>query len=263
MTTASLSKSSKQLDCTPRAARDQRSLPELLLRESRKSCCFALSQAEERQQERRILPDRYLRHPPPRRQESHRGAGGDAEDVLAVNTRQQLAEVDAIMQDRIQRQLRDSGVTIVSADEHVHRSRRDHRAGHGDSAVHASSAAIASIGADCVIGPFASCRAKASCPKARRSREMCVGSRRPWLSSVAIESERDLQLTANDLCSKPTPTNSRSSPAGPTRSWRRRSANISSIPLGRGRTELFPDGELIVKVEEDVRGRDCFIVQPT
>lgn len=35
------------------------------------------------------------------------------------------------------------------------------------------------------------------------------------------------------------------------------------IPLGRGRTELFPDGEVIVKVEEDVRGRDCFIVQPT
>src|SRR5437763_4712901 len=35
------------------------------------------------------------------------------------------------------------------------------------------------------------------------------------------------------------------------------------IPLGNGRTELFPDGELIVKVEEDVRGRDCFIVQPT
>jgi ribose-phosphate pyrophosphokinase len=35
------------------------------------------------------------------------------------------------------------------------------------------------------------------------------------------------------------------------------------IPLGRGRTELFPDGELIVKVEEDVRGRDCFVVQPT
>lgn len=35
------------------------------------------------------------------------------------------------------------------------------------------------------------------------------------------------------------------------------------LPLGRGRTELFPDGELIVKVEEDVRGRDCFIFQPT
>jgi ribose-phosphate pyrophosphokinase len=26
---------------------------------------------------------------------------------------------------------------------------------------------------------------------------------------------------------------------------------------------LFPDGELIVKVEEDVRGRDCYVVQPT
>jgi ribose-phosphate pyrophosphokinase len=35
------------------------------------------------------------------------------------------------------------------------------------------------------------------------------------------------------------------------------------LPMGRGRTELFPDGECIVKVEEDVRGRDCYIVQPT
>ena len=35
------------------------------------------------------------------------------------------------------------------------------------------------------------------------------------------------------------------------------------IPLGRGQTELFPDGELIVKVDEDVRGRDCYVVQPT
>src|SRR5690348_2089917 len=35
------------------------------------------------------------------------------------------------------------------------------------------------------------------------------------------------------------------------------------IELGRGKTELFPDGELIVRVEEDVRGRDCYVVQPT
>jgi ribose-phosphate pyrophosphokinase len=35
------------------------------------------------------------------------------------------------------------------------------------------------------------------------------------------------------------------------------------VPLGTGRTELFPDGELIVKVDEDVRGRDCYIVQST
>jgi ribose-phosphate pyrophosphokinase len=35
------------------------------------------------------------------------------------------------------------------------------------------------------------------------------------------------------------------------------------IPMGRGRTELFPDGELLVKIDEDVRGRDCYVVQPT
>ena len=35
------------------------------------------------------------------------------------------------------------------------------------------------------------------------------------------------------------------------------------IPLGQARTELFPDGELLVKVDEDVRGRDCFVVQST
>ncbi|HBZ97323.1 MAG: ribose-phosphate pyrophosphokinase [Phycisphaerae bacterium] len=35
------------------------------------------------------------------------------------------------------------------------------------------------------------------------------------------------------------------------------------LPIGQGQTELFPDGELIVRVEEDVRGRDCFVVQST
>src|SRR3954470_12479837 len=35
------------------------------------------------------------------------------------------------------------------------------------------------------------------------------------------------------------------------------------IPLGRGKTDLFPDGDLIVKVDEDVRGRDCYVIQPT
>ncbi|HEY7090042.1 MAG TPA: NTP transferase domain-containing protein [Tepidisphaeraceae bacterium] len=38
-----------------------------------------------------------------------------ADDVIAPNTRQQLAEADAVMQERIQRMLRDSGVTIVSS----------------------------------------------------------------------------------------------------------------------------------------------------
>ncbi|MFK7962162.1 MAG: ribose-phosphate diphosphokinase [Phycisphaerales bacterium] len=35
------------------------------------------------------------------------------------------------------------------------------------------------------------------------------------------------------------------------------------IPPARATTEPFPDGELIVKLDEDVRGRDCFVVQPT
>jgi ribose-phosphate pyrophosphokinase len=35
------------------------------------------------------------------------------------------------------------------------------------------------------------------------------------------------------------------------------------LPVGQGHTEIFPDGELLVKIEEDVRGRDCFVVQST
>ena len=35
------------------------------------------------------------------------------------------------------------------------------------------------------------------------------------------------------------------------------------IPLGQAETVQFPDGELLVKLAEDVRGRDCFIVGST
>ncbi len=35
------------------------------------------------------------------------------------------------------------------------------------------------------------------------------------------------------------------------------------LPVGQGHTDIFPDGELIVKLEEDVRGRDCYIIQST
>ncbi len=35
------------------------------------------------------------------------------------------------------------------------------------------------------------------------------------------------------------------------------------LPMGQGHTEMFPDGEVLVKIEEDVRGRDCFVVQST
>lgn len=35
------------------------------------------------------------------------------------------------------------------------------------------------------------------------------------------------------------------------------------LPMGQGNTDMFPDGELMVKIEEDVRGRDCFVLQST
>ena len=35
------------------------------------------------------------------------------------------------------------------------------------------------------------------------------------------------------------------------------------IPVARAMVETFPDGETLVRVEDDVRGRDCFVVQPT
>jgi len=35
------------------------------------------------------------------------------------------------------------------------------------------------------------------------------------------------------------------------------------MPLGKAKITSFPDGELLVKLEEDVRGRDVFIIQPT
>jgi ribose-phosphate pyrophosphokinase len=35
------------------------------------------------------------------------------------------------------------------------------------------------------------------------------------------------------------------------------------IDMGLATSELFPDGEVIVRVDEDVRGRDCFVVQST
>jgi len=43
----------------------------------------------------------------------------------------------------------------------------------------------------------------------------------------------------------------------------KRICDYLQIPLGRSATEVFPDSELIVRVDEDVRGRDCFIIQPT
>jgi len=35
------------------------------------------------------------------------------------------------------------------------------------------------------------------------------------------------------------------------------------VPLGGAKIEKFPDGEKIIRVEDDVRGRDCFVIQST
>jgi ribose-phosphate pyrophosphokinase len=40
-------------------------------------------------------------------------------------------------------------------------------------------------------------------------------------------------------------------------------ADYMDLELGKARIDLFPDGEVLVKVDEDVRGRDCFVIQPT
>ena len=35
------------------------------------------------------------------------------------------------------------------------------------------------------------------------------------------------------------------------------------IPVGGAKIERFPDGEKAIKLEDDVRGRDCFVIQST
>ncbi|MGH7213235.1 MAG: NTP transferase domain-containing protein [Tepidisphaeraceae bacterium] len=77
-----------------------------------------------------------------------------ADDVLSVNTRQQQAEVDCVMQERIQHNLRDAGVSITSA-ENVY---VEAGATIGpDTIIHPFSfvGRDSGIGAGCTIGPFA------------------------------------------------------------------------------------------------------------
>ncbi len=35
------------------------------------------------------------------------------------------------------------------------------------------------------------------------------------------------------------------------------------VPVGGAKVDKFPDGEKVIKLEDDVRGRDCFVVQST
>ena len=78
-----------------------------------------------------------------------------AEDVIGVNTRQQLAEVDVIMQERIQRILRENGATIVSP---INTYIESGATIGPDSVLHPFTfiGRDSRIGRDCVIGPFAS-----------------------------------------------------------------------------------------------------------
>lgn len=77
-----------------------------------------------------------------------------ADDVVAPNSRQELSVADAVMQERIQRQHRQAGVTIVSAaTTYIEDGARI-----GMDTVIRPFTFIgrdASIGPDCVIGPFA------------------------------------------------------------------------------------------------------------
>ncbi len=40
-------------------------------------------------------------------------------------------------------------------------------------------------------------------------------------------------------------------------------ADALKVKLGQAKVDHFPDGETIIKLEDDVRGRDCFVVQST
>jgi bifunctional UDP-N-acetylglucosamine pyrophosphorylase/glucosamine-1-phosphate N-acetyltransferase len=85
------------------------------------------------------------------------------EDTLAVNDRQQQADVDAIMQDRIQRQLREAGISIVAGDTvYIESGVSIGR----DTILHPFShiGRDASIGSNCVVGPFAAISRQASIP---------------------------------------------------------------------------------------------------
>ena len=35
------------------------------------------------------------------------------------------------------------------------------------------------------------------------------------------------------------------------------------MPLGNAKVGRFSDGEVSVEIEENVRGKDCFVIQPT
>jgi hypothetical protein len=48
-----------------------------------------------------------------------------------------------------------------------------------------------------------------------------------------------------------------------TANWPSESCKYIGVPLGQATISSFPDGETYVRIEENIRGHDVFIVQPT
>jgi bifunctional UDP-N-acetylglucosamine pyrophosphorylase/glucosamine-1-phosphate N-acetyltransferase len=90
-----------------------------------------------------------------------------AEDIIAPNTRQQLAEADAVMQERIQRKLRDDGVTIVSG---INSYIEANVTVGADTVIQPFTfiGRNSTVGADCQIGPFASVPRNSLVPEGAR-----------------------------------------------------------------------------------------------
>ena len=97
-----------------------------------------------------------------------------AEDSLAVNDRAQQAEVDAILQDRIQRRLRNDGVTIVSS----YNTYVEDGAQVGPDTTIQPFTFIGRdsiVGADCVVGPFVNLPPSSIVPDGSRVGESAGG----------------------------------------------------------------------------------------
>jgi hypothetical protein len=157
------------------------------------------------------------------------------EDVLSVNDRDQQAQVDAIMQDRIQRQLRQGGVTIVSpVNTYVEAGTTI-----GPDTIVRPFTFIgrdSTIGPACEIGPFACIPPETIVPEGSTG-QWKRGDRSVGPGQLAERVHVEPRRRQAQSLHRP----------GQPPSSRRRSATSLQIPLGRGRTELFPDGELIVK----------------
>jgi bifunctional UDP-N-acetylglucosamine pyrophosphorylase/glucosamine-1-phosphate N-acetyltransferase len=143
----------EQIDCTPEQREIREVFPSYYCVRS-EDLLFALSKLKnENKKGEYYLTDIYgILQKAGRKIVAIQAVGAD--DVIGVNTRQQLAEVDAIMQGRIHRQLREAGVTIVSG---LNTYIEDGAAIGMDTIVYPFTfiGRGASIGPECVIGPFA------------------------------------------------------------------------------------------------------------